>query len=100
MTLPPVSFTEKAKSSANAGGGYPVQISAADLDANFVYATLDVPEANAAGVPQPWVITQVAGPGGKPQRQILFNPSPPTDGATYILAFSNGQFAWLPTEEC
>jgi hypothetical protein len=99
MTTPPVSFTEKAKATGK-GAGYPVQISAADLDENFIFATLDVPEADADGVPQPWIVTQVTGPAGKPQRQILFNPAPPTDGATYVLAFTGGAFAWLPTEEC
>lgn len=99
MTPPPISFTQKAKAKA-VGVGYPVQISAADLDENFVFATLDIPEVDSNGVPQPWLITQVAGPAGKLQRQLVFNPPPPTDGQTYVLAFSGGVFAWLPTEEC
>lgn len=99
MTPPPVSFTEKAKSSAK-GSGYPVQISASDLDQNFVFATLDAPEFDEAGNPQPWIVSQVRGPSGHPQRQLIFSPAPPTDGATYVLAFAGGTFQWLPTEEC
>jgi hypothetical protein len=99
MTHLPVSFTQKASASAK-GGGYPVQISASDLDENFIYATLDIPERDSSGRPQPWITTQVAGPSGKRQRQLIFSPPPPTDGATYVLAFSGNGFKWLPTEEC
>lgn len=99
MTPPPISFTEKAKETAK-GGGYPLQISASDLDQNFIYATIDIPEANSQGLPQPFLVSDIVGPSGKTQRQLTFNPPPPLDGKTYVLGFAGGRFQWLPTEEC
>jgi hypothetical protein len=99
MTPPPVNFAEKAKSTGK-GVGYPTQISASDLDENFVFATLDAPAIDESGNPQPWIVTQITGPSGHRQRQLIFSPAPPTDGDTYVLAFSGGEFKWLPTEDC
>lgn len=116
MTPPPVSFSEKAQATAK-GGGYPVQISARDLDENFIFATLDVPERDDAGNQQPWIVTQITGPSGTRQRQIVFNPAPPATGVfsvdngtltwlqppasgTHVLGAVDGALAWIPTEEC
>ena len=46
MTKPPISFSEKASASKTSAGGYPIQISAKDLDANFAYATLEVSDTS------------------------------------------------------
>ena len=118
MVPPPVSFTEKAKASAN-GGGYPVQISAADLDRNFTYATTDFPKYDDGGNEQPWIVTEIVGPSGHTQRQLVLNPAAPSGGSsffcvqdgtltwlpaptsgTHVLGVVNGALQWIDTEEC
>lgn len=98
MSQPPVRFSEKVGLSKSANG-YPVQISASDLDRNFYYATLNL-DPVVSGSPQPWLVNELTGPGGQKVRQLVFNPPPPLDGKTYVLGFSGGNFTWLPTEEC
>lgn len=96
----PVNFEQKAEVARSASGaGYPVQISAADLMANFAYAALDAKKL-VQGTPQPFSTTEENQGGNKTIRLLMFDPPPPTDGATYIFAFSKGAFKWLPTEEC
>lgn len=117
MTPPPISFSEKAKGTAK-GGGYPVQISAADLDKNFIYATLDIPEDDAQGIPQPFLVSDIVGPSGKTQRRLTFKPSPVRGSAfvfsdtgnfqwltapatgTHVLGAVDGVLQWIATEEC
>lgn len=96
----PVDFEQKARQAKQAtGGGYPVQISSADLMANFEFAALDArPSVN--GTPQPFSTTQENKGGNKTNRILTFNPPPPLDGKTYVLGFAGGRFQWLPTEEC
>lgn len=93
MTAPPVLFSDKIKTTAS-GGGYPVQISATDLDKNFVFGLLEAPALDDAGNPQPFLISEKTGAGGHQQRQIIFNPPPPQDGETYRLGFGAGAWAW------
>lgn len=94
----PVDFEIKARQPRQATGGYPSQISSADLMANFQFAALDArPSLN--GTPQPFAITQESS-GNKTKRMLTFNPPPPLDGKTYVLGFSGGKFTWLPTEAC
>jgi hypothetical protein len=93
MTAPPVLFSDKIKSTAS-GGGYPVQISASDLDKNFVFGLLEAPALDDAGNPQPFLISEKTGAGGHQQRQLIFNPPPPQDGETYRLGFVAGAWAW------
>jgi hypothetical protein len=93
MTAPPVLFTSKIKATAS-GGGYPVQISAGDLDKNFVFGLLEAPELDDSGNPQPFLISEKAGAGGHQQRQLIFNPPPPQDGQTYRLSFTGGAWGW------
>ena len=89
MTLP-VDFEALARAAKNAsGGGYPVQISAADLQRNFVFAALDA---------DPSLIEVTTGAGGHTSRRLAI-PSPPTSG-TYVLGASGGALTWIATEEC
>lgn len=116
MTLP-VDFEEKARQAKQAsGGGYPVQLSAADLMRNFVHAALDA---------DPSLIEQTTGQGGHPARKLKIPaiptgesplaltatggslswaaaggiPTPPASG-THVLGAVNGTLTWLTTEEC
>lgn len=95
----PVDFEIKARQPRQATGGYPSQISSADLMANFEFAALDArPSVN--GTPQPFSITKESAGGNKTSRILTFNPAPPLDDKTYVLGFSGGRFQWLPTEKC
>ena len=86
----PIDFEAKIKAPRSAnGGGYPVQLSAADLMKNFVYAALD---ADAS------LIEQTTGQGGHPQRKLKIPPVP--SGGTYVLGAVEGALTWLSTEEC
>jgi len=86
----PVSFEQKSKQGGNpAAGGYPYQISATDLDKNFVFATLDVDES---------LIEQVSGTGGHPQRRLKI-PAAPKSG-THVLGAVGGTLKWIAAEEC
>ena len=89
MTLP-VDFEALARAAKNASaGGYPVQLSAADLQKNFVFAALDA---------DPSLIEVTTGAGGHTSRRLAI-PAPPTSG-TYVLGASGGALTWLATEEC
>jgi hypothetical protein len=89
MTLP-VDFEEKARAAKSAsGGGYPVQLSAADLMRNFVMAALDADES---------LIETTTGQGGHPARKLKI-PAVPTSG-TYVLGAVDGALTWIATEEC
>jgi len=94
----PVDFEIKARQPRQATGGYPSQISSADLMANFQFAALDA-RSSLNGTPQPFAITQESS-GNKTKRILTFNPPPPLDEKTYVLGFSGGKFTWLPTEQC
>jgi hypothetical protein len=119
MTQPPVSFSEKASASkSGAGGGYPIQISAKDLDANFTYATLEISDTSPQGNQQPFSVDEFTGPGGHKQRRLIFQPAAPSkdavfavvggalawlqvpDSGTYVLGAVDGSLAWVATEEC
>jgi hypothetical protein len=114
MTLP-VDFEEKARGAKSAsGGGYPVQLSAADLMRNFVFAALDVDES---------LIETTTGQGGHPARRLAIPavpgggdplqltatggalswapgiPTPPA-GGTHVLGAVDGALTWIATEEC
>jgi hypothetical protein len=117
MTKPPVSFSDKA-AAAKTAGGYPVQISARDLDANFVFATLEVSDTSPQGDAQPFTIDEFTGAGGLKQRRLIFKPAAPSsDGVfavlggsltwmqvpptgTHVLGAVNGSLQWIATEEC
>ena len=87
---PPVSFEQKAKIGGNpAAGGYPYQLSANDLDKNFVFATLDADNS---------LVETKTGAGGHTQRRLKI-PAAPTEG-TYVLGAVGGSLQWLETEEC
>jgi hypothetical protein len=118
MTQPPVSFAEKASASKSGAGGYPIQISAKDLDANFTYATLEVSDTSPQGDAQPFSVDEFTGPGGHTQRRLIFQPAAPSkdavfavvggalawlqvpDSGTYVLGAVDGALAWVATEEC
>lgn len=86
----PVDFEGLARQAKQAsGGGYPVQISAADLMRNFIHASLD---ADAS------LIEQTTGQGGHPARKLKI-PAVPSSG-THVLGSVNGALAWISTEEC
>jgi hypothetical protein len=89
----PVDFEAKARGAKSAsGGGYPVQLSAADLMKNFVYAALDA---------DPSLIERTTGQGGHAGRKLKIPviPAAPTSG-THVLGAVNGTLTWLATEEC
>lgn len=89
MSLP-VDFEDKARQPKSAtGGGYPVQLSAADLMQNFVYASLDA---------DPSLIETTTGQGGHQARRLKI-PAVPTSG-TYVLGSVDGTLQWITTEEC
>jgi len=99
MTQPPISFSEKASASNSGAGGYPIQISAKDLDANFTYATLEISDLSPQGSPQPFLVDEITGPGGHKQRRLIFQPPAPTSG-TYVLGVVDGALSWIATEAC
>jgi len=87
---PPVSFQQAAQRGGNpASGGYPYQLSARDLDQNFVFATLDADNS---------LIETKTGAGGHPQRRLKI-PAVPGSG-THVLGAVNGALQWIATEEC
>jgi len=89
MTLP-VDFEALARAAKNAsGGGYPVQISAADLMRNFNFAALDA---------DPSLIETTTGAGGHTARRLAI-PAPP-GGGTFVLGSVGGALTWIATEEC
>jgi hypothetical protein len=86
----PVSFAEKSKQGGNpAAGGYPYQISASDLDKNFVFAALDVDDS---------LIKSTTGQGGHSARKLNIPAVP--GGGTYVLGAVDGALTWIATEEC
>jgi len=84
----PVSFSEKARGPKE-GGGYPVQISANDLDKNFQFAALDAEEG---------YIESTSGRGGNSGRKLKLPPIPPS--GTHVLGASGGALTWIATEDC
>jgi hypothetical protein len=89
MTLP-VDFEAKARQAKEAaGGGYPVQLSAADLMRNFVMSALDA---------DPSLIEQTTGQGGHQGRKLKI-PAAPASG-THVLGAVGGALQWIATEEC
>ena len=86
----PVDFEERSRRAKQAsGGGYPVQISAADLMKNFVHAALDADES---------LIEQTTGQGGHQGRKLKI-PAVPASG-THVLGAVDGALQWIATEEC
>ncbi len=86
MTLP-VDFEALARGAKQAsGGGYPVQISAADLQRNFVFAALDA---------DPSIIETTSGAGGHPQRKLKI-PAVPTGDSALNLTAQSGGLSWVP----
>lgn len=116
MTFP-VDFEAKLKAPASAsGGGYPTQLSAAELMKNFAFAALDADES---------LIESASGSGGRPGRKLKIPaippgesplaltatggslswaaaggiPTPPASG-THVLGAVNGALTWIATEAC
>ena len=86
----PVDFEAKARAAKDAsGGGYPVQLSAADLMRNFVMAALEV---------DPSLVEDTTGQGGHAARKLKI-PAVPS-GGTYVLGAVDGSLQWIATEEC
>jgi hypothetical protein len=115
MTTPPVSFQALAKiGGAPSSGGYPYQIRGADLDKNFVFATLQLhsslyntttgPGGHAArelkipAIPAGDIPTQLTAKGGS----LLWAETIPIipETGTYVLGAVGGALAWIETEEC
>ena len=90
MASLPVDFEAKARAAKSAsGGGYPVQLSAADLMRNFVYAAIDA---------DPSLIEETTGQGGHKSRKLKI-PAAPSSG-THVLGAVNGTLQWIATEKC
>lgn len=84
----PVDFEEKARAAKSAsGGGYPVQLSAADLMRNFVYAVLDV---------DPSLVNLVTGQGGHQSRKLKI-PAAPEGADPMALTSTGGDMQWVKT---
>ena len=83
-------FSQLVKSASNsAAGGYPYQIKAADLDKNFVYATLEIDAT---------LVQETSGQEGFTKRRLKI-PAVPSSG-TYVLGAVGGTLTWISTEEC
>jgi len=83
-------FSQLVKSASNsAAGGYPYQIKAADLDKNFVYATLEIDAT---------LVQETSGQGGFTKRRLKIPAVPSSD--TYVLGAVSGGLTWIATEEC
>jgi hypothetical protein len=83
-------FSQLVKSAGNsAAGGYPYQIKAADLDKNFVYATLEIDAT---------LVQETSGQEGFTKRRLKI-PAVPSSG-TYVLGAVSGGLTWIATEEC
>jgi len=83
-------FSQLVKSAGNSSsGGYPYQIKAADLDKNFVYATLEIDST---------LVEETSGQEGFTKRKLKI-PAVPSDG-TYVLGAISGSLSWIETEEC
>lgn len=86
----PVDFEAKARAAKSAsGGGYPVQLSAADLMKNFVMASLEV---------DPSLVEDTTGQGGHAARKLKIPALP--GGGTHVLGAVDGSLTWIETEEC
>ena len=80
----PVDFESKARAAKSAsGGGYPVQISAADLMRNFVFAALGADDS---------LIESTTAQGGHTARKLKI-PAVPTEGKKMLKAES-GALTW------
>ena len=83
-------FSRLVKSAGkSSSGGYPYQIKAADLDKNFVYATLEIDAT---------LVEEKSGQEGFTKRKLKI-PAVPSSG-TYVLGAVNGSLQWIATEEC
>jgi hypothetical protein len=83
-------FSQLIKSAGNSSsGGYPYQIRAADLDKNFVYATLEIEKS---------LVEETSGQEGFTKRKLKIPAVP--GGGTHVLGAVNGSLQWLSTEEC
>jgi hypothetical protein len=86
----PVDFEAMARGPKAANGaGYPVQISAADLMRNFVFASLEVEES---------LVENTTGQLGHAARKLKI-PAVPASG-THVLGAVDGVLQWIATEEC
>jgi len=104
----PVDFSQKARDAKSAsGGGYPIQISAADLMSDFNYAALDaeaglITESNGTRklkIPSPSGSNKVLGCDGSSMSWKDDIPAAPTSG-THVLGAVDGTIQWIATEEC
>lgn len=85
----PVDFEAKLKSPPGVSGGYPIQLSAADLMKNFTFASLDA---------DPSLIEAASGSNGRPGRKLKI-PAVPGSG-THVLGAVDGALQWIATEAC
>jgi hypothetical protein len=81
------------------GKGYPHRISARDLMANYVFASVDVPDMVPEpdfDVPNGIKMLKVTGQGGHQQRQIYTDPLPDDPANGDMMYFYNGRWITLP----
>jgi len=83
---PPIDFEAKARQPIGPSGGAPMQISAGDLMKNFVFATLQLPDA---------LTEEVSGKNGHNARKL----QGPTTG-THVLGIVDREIQWIATEAC
>ena len=90
MANVPNIFSQLVKSAGkSSSGGYPYQIRAADLDKNFVYATLEIDST---------LVEEKAGQEGFTKRKLKIPPVP--SSGTHVLGAISGSLTWIATEEC
>jgi catechol 2,3-dioxygenase-like lactoylglutathione lyase family enzyme len=113
MKNPPHNFSEKIRRPKGKVGGYPVQLSAKDLDESFVYATAQFVDLDGNELDE----VEDRGRDNATTRKITIPIKKPEDGqqdcvqsgggllcppadGTYVLGSIDGVLTWIETEEC
>ena len=95
----PVDLEEKVRQPTRADGkGYPYRLSARDLMANFVFASVDVPAEKPVfpfDIPNGIMVESRVGPGGHQQRQIYAEPFPDDPSQGDLMYFDQTLSRWV-----
>ena len=86
---PPEDFEAMAREANKPGGGAPLQLSAAAMMKNWIWATLDADE---------WWLETFDGYNGHTGRRLKLPK--PDDSGTFVLGSVNGVLQWIATEGC
>ena len=91
----PVNFESKVKA-ANGADGYPYRISARDLMANFVHASVQVPLYGPTGSPNGITEKTTTGEGGLQAREIFCTAVPEGDSTGDMLYWGGQEWIKIP----